>query len=137
MLNPLCRPSTEGTQTREQLREFERLHEVVVRPCIQSRHTILYRVTCRQHQDGTVIAAAAQACTRLDARLPRHHPIQDQDIVLRIGRILIDVTAVRHPLDRDIVLFEHILNELPEAQIIFRQKHTHRIISRRLYSTFS
>ena len=132
MLDLLRRPSPKCAQTCKKLRELERLHEIVVRTRIQSRYAILYGVARRQHENGTVIAVLAQTRTRVHTTLAGHHPIKDENIVLRIRRVLINIVPVCDPFYRNVVLFQHILDQLSETQIVFGKQHPHNIILRHI-----
>ena len=125
LLDFLRAAAAESAQARKELGEFERLDEVVVGAGVEPRHAVFDGVARRQHEDGALVAFFAQAAAGIDAALPRHHPVEDEDVVVRIRRVVVDFAAVLHPFHLDVVLFEHVFDEFAEALVILGEQDAH------------
>ena len=79
------RTTQQGTQTRQQLGQLERLDHVVIRPRIQALHPVLQGITRRQHQHRHGLAALAHALGQLHA-IHAGQPHVDDGGIERVGR---------------------------------------------------
>jgi hypothetical protein len=78
--------SSERTKARQQLREGERLDEVVVCAGIEPGDPVLDGVARGQHQDGYPYPARAQAAAGLEAAHPRQHHVEHDHVVVMRSR---------------------------------------------------
>ena len=72
------RPADPG----QHLVQVERLHDVVVRPRVQSRDDVVRAVKRRDHEDRTRVAAVPQTPGHLEAVDPRQHEVQQDEVVI-------------------------------------------------------
>jgi hypothetical protein len=81
---PLDRSAAgERAQPRDELRERERLGQVVVGAAVQAAHAVLDGVPRREHQHRGPHAAPAEAPAGLEAVHPREHHVEHERVVVR------------------------------------------------------
>ena len=65
---------------REQFLEGERLGQVVVGAGVEAGDPLGHRIAGGQHQDGQVVAGAAELTAHLEPVQPRHHHVEHQGV---------------------------------------------------------
>jgi len=73
-------PAGEGPDPRDQFREGEGLHQVVVGAGVQAAHAGIHRILGREDQHRKVEAPLPKGLQDLEAAASREHEIQEQQI---------------------------------------------------------
>ena len=119
-------PPRQRPQPREELRERERLRQVVVGPGVEPGDPVADRVPRGQHQHGRPDTGLAQLAARLEAVAPGEHDVE-HDRVVRV--------RLRHPQRvltgngdvGDVSLFGQAApDETRHLQLVLDDQHPHR-----------
>ena len=86
-LRRFCRFSQKHPDPCRKLLECKGLHQVIIRPCIQSVHPVFNAVLCRQKQHRRADIFAPQLPEDRESVHDRHHDIQHRSIILRTLQI--------------------------------------------------
>src|SRR5437588_9777363 len=76
----------QGTDSGQQLRKSERLHQIIIGPELKSFDAIAHAVTSGQKENGSVDAFASEFFDERPSILLRQHHIDDKYIVARSAR---------------------------------------------------
>jgi len=82
----------------QQLRERKGLHKVVISTQLQAFNAIIYAITGREKEDRHVFPRCPDLAQDLPAIEPRHHYVQDQQVIRFALRLLQGVSACHHPV---------------------------------------
>ena len=115
----------ECSDSREELREGERLREVVVGARVQPQDPILHRVACRQHQDGSRRAGLSNATQGLETVDVGEHDVEDQDVVGELGRHPRALQPARRDIHGVALLREPAPKQAGHLHGIFDDEHAH------------
>ena len=123
---PLGRAAAdECPQSGEQLGERERLHEIVVRPGVQSGDAILDTVARGQHEHGCPHASLAEPLANLDAVQSGKHEIEDDRVVRDCARHAQRTVAGSLDVDGVPVLDEPACEEAGHLQLVLGDQDSH------------
>src|ERR1041385_4210998 len=74
------RASQQRAHTREEFGKGERLHQVIVRPELETFHAITHAVACREKKNRRARLLTPNLTTHFPAVLPRQHYIDNEQI---------------------------------------------------------
>ena len=118
----------QGAYTSQQLAEIEGLDHVVVGARVQSLNPIDRRIAGGQHQDGSRAAVLPGPGCHLDARCPRHPPIQDGDVVFVELELLDGVIAAVDSVNVVTGVLEALDQNLAQTAVVFRHQDSHNSV---------
>ena len=121
-------PADERAQAGEQLRERERLDEVVVGAAVETRDAILDRVPRGQHQHRYPDSGAAQPAAGLEAVQAGQHHVEDDRVVLVRLRHPERVLAVGRHVGGEPLVDETPANQARHPQLVLDDQHAHGFI---------
>ena len=112
-------------QARKQLREGERLHQVVVGTGVEPRDAVLDGVAGRQHQDGCPDTGVTQSPARLEAVDARQHHVEhDRVVLVGLGHPE-GVLAGRRDVRSQTLGDEPAANQARHPQFVLHYEHAH------------
>ena len=124
----MIRPAApqERADAREELREGERLHEVIVGAAVEAADPIVDRVPGGEDEDGGLQPALAQCRQDLDAIAMGKHEIEHD----AIERLVVDEKEafLARGREADVVMlgFEAFTQGLRHLLFVFDDQHAHR-----------
>ena len=116
----------QGAQPCEQLREGERLDEVVVGADIEATDAIVDRIARREQQDRRPVARGAELAAEAEPVAVGEHHVEDEDVVDRFRRQPAGVLDRARRIDRIAVAPQSPRDQAGEPHVIFQQQHLHQ-----------
>jgi len=110
---------------REQLFEGERLGEVVVAAAVEAQHAIRQRVARRKHQDRRRDPAAPELAADAQAVPPRQQPVEDDDVIRRVGSQFLPDVPRRSHVDDETLLMQSAREDAGSLRVVLDQQQSH------------
>ena len=101
------------------------LGDVVVRAGSQGLDLRVDRVLRGEYEHRRAHTAISQRAQHLDAAQTGEAEVQDDDVVLSLGRPLQSLGTVVHQVHLDELLFEAPLDEPPDGVVVFHHENLH------------
>jgi hypothetical protein len=115
----------QGAHPRGQLGEAERLDEIVVGAGVQPHDTVVDRVPGGQQEHRRPAALRAQPPGDLQPVHAGQHDVQDDRVVVRLGRVPQRLRAVAGRVDGIALLLEATLEQQRQAHLVLHDEHSH------------
>ena len=110
---------------REQLRERERLDEIIIGAQLEPLHPVFDLVARREEQHRGLFALAAQLAQHLPAVGARQHHVQYDDGVLAGEREMPPIESVAGDIDHEAVLRQPLAQVIAGLDLVFHNQHSH------------
>src|SRR5215475_14673798 len=116
------------SDARKQLRECERLGEIIVSALIEANHTILYRVLRRNDQYRRLIATLAQRREDIDTIAARQHEIEQQKVEGTLAREKEAFFSGRRNRDFVVLGFKALAQCVRYFLFVLNDQNTHDVL---------
>jgi hypothetical protein len=121
-----------GQVRRHELRQVERLGDVVVGAPGESVDEVLGRRRRRQHEHSAPKASRDELRADMVAVNPWQVPVEDDHVVVVLERALQPRGAVERNVDRHLLPPQRRADDLGQLLVVFDHKHAHRLPHLRL-----
>ena len=118
------RAAEHGPDPGHQLFRPERLGQIIVGPRVQTGHAVCLGRAGRQH-DHRDLALAPDQSEQLETVEPRHHHVQEQQVVLSAQGTGQSPAPVVHGLEPNIPAGEKLLEELAQFDVVVHEQDRH------------
>lgn len=115
----------QGVDAGQKLPVVEGFGEVVVRAGVQALYPVPYSALGRQHEDGRCDALGPHAPSQAVAVQPRHHDVQDEQVVNAGLSVFRAVFAVRHDLNLKTAQLQERSQPLGQQRLVLDYKYFH------------
>jgi len=105
-----------------QLPRVEGLAEIVVHPGLEAGDAVLRRAARGQHQDGHLVAVAAQGIRQAQPGFPRHHHVEDHQVEGHRAQRLPRRGGIGGGGDAEALLGEEALQQRAQPRIVIDQQ---------------
>jgi len=112
-------------QTREELAEIERLHEIIVGAAVEAFDPRLDRVASGHHEDGHGAARLANRAADGEAVAPGQHDVEDQRVVVGGAGLEDRGVAVAGDVHGVRLLAQPLGQHVGRGRLVFDQEDTH------------
>ncbi len=111
----------------DELRERERLGQVVIRARLEAHDAVVDRAARRQHDDRRRDSPRAGVADDVDPALARKHDVDDRGVVAARGQVREAIDPGARPVDHVAILRETLPDEVADPFVIFDQRETHHL----------